>query len=246
MAGNILMENETKKPNGLEKARAAQETKDRMMLAPSDVLNSKQLLWIVQKTPKSEIYTRRGKGSRDFTYVKGSYIKKVLNYVFGWQWDSEIKEHGREGNQVWCLVRLTVKDKKGQPRIIKEQFGRADIKIFKGTSTPVDFGNDLKAAATDGLKKCAAELGIANDVYNQEEVQDINEPDIQPKPKPNNTADMVLGTINMIHKIKDVKTLASTRANVKAGVERKVYTEAQGRVIMAHINDQEKLCRGAQ
>jgi len=29
----------------------------------------------------------------------------------------------------------------------------------------VDFGNDMKAAATDALKKCASELGIASDVY---------------------------------------------------------------------------------
>ena len=35
-------------------------------------------------------------------------------------------------------------------------------------------GNDLKAAATDCLKKCAAEIGIAADIYNKEDFREIN------------------------------------------------------------------------
>lgn len=56
----------------------------------------------------------------------------------------------------------------------KDQFGRAPIKYAKSTpGKTVDFGNDLKAATTDALKKCAAEMGIASDVYNAVEYTDV-------------------------------------------------------------------------
>lgn len=43
----------------------------------------------------------------------------------------------------------------------------------------LDFGNDLKAASTDALKKCASLLGIASDVYGKSEYKDIGY-DVQP------------------------------------------------------------------
>ena len=57
--------------------------------------------------------------------------------------------------------------------IIKMQFGRADIKFKKDTKEPMDLGNDLKAATTDALKKCASELGIAGDIYGTNEFKEI-------------------------------------------------------------------------
>ena len=132
-----------------------------------------QLLLILQKTPTKHIYKRPGKGGGQWDFVTGVYVKKVLNHVFGWLWNFEVKEHGKEGNQVWVLGRLTVSNNEGKPMIIKEQFGRADIKCKKGTEIPMDYGNDLKAASTDSLKKCASELGIASDIYGKNEFIDI-------------------------------------------------------------------------
>ena len=37
----------------------------------------------------------------------------------------------------------------------------------------MSIGNDLKAAATDALKKCAAELGVAADIYNKQDFQAV-------------------------------------------------------------------------
>jgi hypothetical protein len=54
------------------------------------------------------------------------------------------------------------------------QFGNKDIICKKGTDIPLSIGNDLKAAATDALKKCAAELGIAADIYNKQDFKEIN------------------------------------------------------------------------
>jgi len=135
--------------------------------------SNKQLLHILQKTPAKHIYKRPAKGGGEWDYVTGTYVKKVLNYVFGWMWDFQIVDKGREGDQLWVQGRLTIRDNQGNPRIIKEQFGRQDLKKRKDGSGFVDYGNDLKGASTDALKKCAAELGVASDVYGKNEFTEI-------------------------------------------------------------------------
>lgn len=169
------MENKKQITNKIKK-----ETKKKDELAvtlTAAPIKKDQLLFILQKTPKQHIYTRKGKGGGTFDYVTGVYVKKALNYVFGWMWDFNIVDKGREGDLVWVQGRLTIKNKSGKEMIVKEQFGRADIKFLRGTKTPVDYGNDLKAAATDALKKCASELGIASDVYGKQEFQEIQKED---------------------------------------------------------------------
>jgi Rad52/22 family double-strand break repair protein len=151
----------------------------KLSLVPKAFLTEKQILKIFQRTPADHIYTRPGKGGGEWQYVTGVYVKKVLNYVFGWMWDFEVIEHGREGHQVWVLGKLTVKDRQGNS-VTKTQFGRADVKLRKDGKGALDFGNDLKAATTDALKKCAAELGIASDVYGKNEFKEIT-PDTPPK-----------------------------------------------------------------
>lgn len=152
----------------------------KMTLAKSWI-NQDQLIKIVQKTPAQHIYERPGKGGQKFTYVTGNYVIKALNFVFAWNWDFEVLSHGIEQGQVWVHGKLTVKGPNGET-ITKSQFGRADIKYLKDpktkrpTSTMLDFGNDLKGASTDSLKKCASMLGIASDVYGKQEVKETGLP----------------------------------------------------------------------
>lgn len=156
------------------------KSKKRMPMALTIVrapLTTRQLLTIGEVTPPNQIYERKGKGGKMFKYVRGSYIKDRLNKIFGWMWDFEVTQHGVEKNLIWVLGKLTVKDMKNHT-ITKMQFGRADVKYYKDTSKgTVDFGNDLKAATTDALKKCASELGIARDVYSQQETKEIQQVD---------------------------------------------------------------------
>lgn len=142
------------------------------------VLFTEQLVHILQSTPKEHIYTRPAKGGGTWDYVTGVYVKKVLNYVFAWNWDFEVKEKGIEGDLIWVLGRLTVRTKSGAT-IVKEQFGRADLKKKKDGTGYVDYGNDLKSATTDALKKCASELGIASDVYGKNEFKEIKYKDLE-------------------------------------------------------------------
>ena len=148
-----------------------------LTLIKTPLLRAEQILQIVQRTPINHIYTRPAKGGGKWDYVTGVYVKKVLNYVFGYMWDFQVVDKGREGKQIWVQGRLTIRDKGGKVMIIKEQFGRADIKFKRESKEILDYGNDLKSASTDALKKCASELGIASDIYGKNEFKDIQRAD---------------------------------------------------------------------
>jgi len=148
-----------------------------LTLIKTPLLRAEQILQIVQRTPINHIYTRPAKGGGKWDYVTGVYVKKVLNYVFGYMWDFQVVDKAREGSQIWVQGRLTIRDKGGKAMIIKEQFGRADIKFKRESKEILDYGNDLKSASTDALKKCASELGIASDIYGKNEFKDIQKTD---------------------------------------------------------------------
>jgi hypothetical protein len=163
-----------------------------MAMVENNVLNVNQLAFLFRKTPAVHISKRPAKGGGEWSYVTGTYVKKVLNLMFGWDWDFEIVDEKFDLNigQAYVKGRLTCRT--ANKTIVKMQFGRVDIKFkvnwvqdpkhpdnptkkIKVTSDqPLDIGNDLKAAATDALKKCASELGIAADVYAPNEYKEIH------------------------------------------------------------------------
>jgi hypothetical protein len=171
------------RPTEADLAEPMQEGK-KLAITPTWV-SSNQIMRMVQRTPRQYVYSRPAKGGGRWNYVTGSYVEKVLNYVFGFMWDFEIIEHGVQGETVWVKGKLRVKDQKGH-EITKMQFGRADIKYKRGTKEMLDFGNDLKAASTDSLKKCASLLGIASDIYGTSEYKEESGNDPRPDaPKDN-------------------------------------------------------------
>lgn len=184
---NMTQKKQTEKKNStsIVKAKQGKQTKDKLMLSQSP-LSAKQTLFVLQKTPKNHIYKRPGKGKGEFEYVTGTYMKKVLNYAFGWLWDTEVVNSGEvvvndKVVQIWVDVKLIInrinpKTKEIEKMITKTQTGRSDVKYLRSNpKTPVDYGNDRKAAITDGLKKCAAELGVASDVYGKHEFKEIQQ-----------------------------------------------------------------------
>jgi len=159
-------------------------TKSEISKVSDNVLNTAQMKFLFQRTPAKFIKERPAKGGGVWRYVSGTYVKKVLNLMFGWDWSFEVKEHKFDLmiGQAFVLGRLTVHS--NGRTIVKEQFGRVDIKFKKepdsnGNRIPLDLGNDLKAATSDALKKCSAELGIAADVYSPMDYVEINVVDDQ-------------------------------------------------------------------
>jgi hypothetical protein len=155
-----------------------------LSLVENNILNERQLKFILKRTPASQIRQLPGKDGKIWDYVPGGYVKKILNLMFGWDWDFEILSEAIFQDTVVVKGKLTVRCNGRQ--LIKTQFGKHTIQYLnesytneKGeelkrkTDKYLDIGNDFKSAATDCLKKCAADLGICSDVYNKEDFQEV-------------------------------------------------------------------------
>jgi hypothetical protein len=168
-----------------------------LSLVENNSLNPKQLAFILKRTPKQFVKQRPAKGGGTWDYVSGGYVKKILNLAFGFDWDFEIIDEKIliEAKEVVVKGKLTIRT--NGKTITKMQYGNKDI-IFrtepdfnddgtpkmvqkygktvqatKPSNIPLSVGNDMKSAATDCLKKCASEIGIAADIYNSDEFKEV-------------------------------------------------------------------------
>lgn len=126
-------------------------------------LNQAQLEFITQKTPPQFVKERPGPGGISLKYVEVGYVINVLNQVFGYDWDFRILDQQIGNTQVWVRGELSFRLKGHQ--IVKGQYGGSDIKFNRSNNETISIADDLKAAASDCLKKCASMIGIAGDIY---------------------------------------------------------------------------------
>ena len=135
-------------------------------------LTVQQVQKFFTETPANKVKERPAKGGGKWKYVEGGYVTQVLNSLFGFNWSFEVVTSMQEALATaqtgTVVVQGRLKVKIGDEWITKEQYGRKEVAYKKGTQTPLDFGNDMKAAATDAKKKCANELGLFADVYSQD------------------------------------------------------------------------------
>lgn len=160
------------------------------------LLNENQIQKIWNSTPQRFKYSRPAKGGGNWTYIKASYVRKVLDSVFGFNWSFDIETTLSEAFEIAKLTKMCVVKGKLTCRVksdgqwielSKTQFGRSEVKFkmvgvkpnrrpeVDGNGMPIllDFGNDMKAATSDALKKCASLFGIGADVYEADEFQAI-------------------------------------------------------------------------
>ncbi len=158
-------------------------------------LKDNQRLVIMQKTPPACIKKRPGKGGKVWDYVEVGYVQQTLNFIFGFNWSFEVVSEEEKHGQIVVLGRLIITSPDGKHKITKMQYGGHDIMCKKNTRDALDYGNDKKAAASDALKKCASEFGIANDIYWRQNFDDtpspgfenakrVNDPPVPPTGKP--------------------------------------------------------------
>lgn len=142
--------------------------------------NFEQLKKIRHSTPASMVYKRPAKGGSTWKYVKSADVILALNTTFGGFWDFSIitdeataLEMAVKTKSVVVRGRLTITNPSTGVSVTREQYGRKDVAFKKGTNEPMDFGNDMKAAASDALKKCASQFGLFNDIYRDNELVEI-------------------------------------------------------------------------
>jgi len=174
-------------------------------------------------TPPDFIRIREGKGGKKFTYVEGGYVIARLNQIFSpVGWNFEITNERVESKEVVVRGKLTIKDIKSGYEISKTQYGVHEVRANSL------LGNNLKAAATDCLKKCASMFGIALDLYWQQ----IDEEGLAGKkivevktPKKQTQKELMDITKSKIKEEKDPFILMEYREKIKQS--QKVYTEKE-------------------
>lgn len=156
--------------------------------------NFEQLKKIRHSTPASMVYKRPAKGGGTWKYVKAADVILALNTTFGGFWDFSIitdeataLEMAVKTKSVVVRGRLTITNPSTGVSVTREQYGRKDVAFKKGTNEPMDFGNDMKAAASDALKKCASQFGLFNDIYRDNELVEIKIVSNEEKEEPEST-----------------------------------------------------------
>lgn len=109
-----------------------------------------------------QIKQRDGNFGKTLDYVEGHAIIQRLNDAFDAKWSFEILKHEVliDKDEVIVQGKLTAEN------VVKTQFGSSQITRAKETGEIISIADDLKAAATDSLKKCSTMLGVGLHLYN--------------------------------------------------------------------------------
>jgi len=109
----------------------------------------------------NQIKQREGNFGKMLDYIEGHAVVKRLNDSFEANWSFAILKHEivKETDEVVVLGELSANG------IIKTQFGSSRITRARETGEMISLADDLKAAATDSLKKTATLLGVGLHLY---------------------------------------------------------------------------------
>jgi len=111
-----------------------------------------------------QIKQREGNFGKMLDYIEGHEVIQRLNDAFDSEWSFTITKHEimQETDEVIVIGQLNAGG------IVKSQFGSSQITRAKDTGDPISLAADLKAAATDALKKAATLLGVGLHLYHNE------------------------------------------------------------------------------
>jgi hypothetical protein len=106
-----------------------------------------------------QIKQRKGSFGDVLDYIEGVTVVQRLNECLNGDWAFEVLDHRIYEEEVVVLGKLTLEG------ISKAQFGKSKITRTRDNKSIVSMGDDLKAAATDALKKCATLFGVGLHLY---------------------------------------------------------------------------------
>ena len=115
---------------------------------------------IEQPFPKELLKTRKGPFGRPFSYVEGTEYIKRLNEAMDGAWSFEVVEHKVLQTEVIVLGKLMAGG------VTKMAFGGSSITVSREGEV-ISIADDLKAAATDSLKKASSLLGVGLHLYSE-------------------------------------------------------------------------------
>ncbi|MSS71466.1 MAG: hypothetical protein EXS64_08245 [Candidatus Latescibacteria bacterium] len=107
----------------------------------------------------AQIRQREGRGGKTLDYLETHVVVARPNEAFTGQWSFEVLSHEVTETEAIVHGRLTAGG------VTKTAFGGSDIARHRETQKPVSIADDLKAAASDSLKKAATLFGIGLQLY---------------------------------------------------------------------------------
>ena len=106
-----------------------------------------------------QIKQRAGNFGQTLDYIEGHVVIQRLNDAFEGLWSFQVKSHEVLESEVVVLGELKAVG------ISKMQFGSSSITRAKNSGEIISLADDLKAASTDCLKKCATMFGVGLHIY---------------------------------------------------------------------------------
>jgi hypothetical protein len=119
-----------------------------------------------QPFPDNLLRSRKGPFGQTFTYVEGTEYIRRLNYAFEGSWSFEIVEHQVREAEVMVLGKLVADG------VAKMAFGGSSITVSRDGEV-ISIADDLKAAATDALKKAASLFGVGLHLHGGDRTADL-------------------------------------------------------------------------
>ena len=108
-------------------------------------------------TPE-QIRQRKGRNGM-LDYVEGHSVIQRLNEALEGAWSFEIVHHEVREEEVVVIGRLSAGG------IVKMAFGGSQVTRERESGALISISDDLKAASTDAMKKCATFLGVGLHLY---------------------------------------------------------------------------------
>lgn len=112
----------------------------------------------------SQIKTRKGHYGKKIDYVETAAVIKRLNDATDGDWSFEVVEHILKDDEVMVLGKLSCDG------VVKMQWGSKKITKERNSGEIICLGDDLKAAASDSLKKTSSLLGCGLHLYTDDDL----------------------------------------------------------------------------
>jgi hypothetical protein len=122
-----------------------------------------------------QIRQRKGRNGV-LDYVEGHSVIQRLNEALEGAWSFEIVHHEIREEEVVVLGKLVAGE------VTKMQFGASQVTRERESGALVSLGDDLKAAGTDALKKCATFLGVGLHLYAEKPIAGRGPATAPPRP----------------------------------------------------------------
>jgi len=122
----------------------------------------KQETLVCLTTKFSNVKTRPGRNGQAMRYLEGHQVIERLNQAFDGDWSFRITDHQITETGIVVLGELTAQS------LVKMAFGGSEVTKARETGLPVSLADDLKAAATDALKKAATLFGVGLYLYSDD------------------------------------------------------------------------------